>query len=145
MSVHRHTFGVLFASFALATACSYDWGVGPASSTDAGGQDSGPETGVEDAAPEASATCLAVIEALDEQRAAAVQCIPLMVGLDCTETGKDECGCVVGGINPIPFGKYLSLVDEFKQNDCTRSCPGCATSITPKCTADDNGGTPRCE
>lgn len=152
MSARLPTFGVLITFLAIATACTYDWGVGPAptNTQDAGGIDTGPETsgedtGVVETGPEASGTCVDIIAQLDQRRPAATECLPLMIGTECTETGKDECGCNIGGVYPAPFDDYLALVEEFHQNDCTRSCPGCATSIAPKCKADDNGGPPHCE
>jgi len=131
---------LFFATLALA-GCTYDWGVGPAPS---GLEDAG-DTGLGDATAETNATCLAIIEQLDQRRPAATECLAMMVGTECTETDKDECGCNIGGVYPGPFDEYVALVEEFKQNDCSRSCSGCATAVTPKCTADQGSGPPHCQ
>ena len=121
----------------LTQACTYDWDVGPApASSDAG----------QDAAPEVSGTCQGIIDELDARRPAATQCLELMVGVACTEIGTDECGCVIGGVNPNAFDDYEALVQEFHDEGCSRSCGACPpSSVEPMCTADPGGGLPHCE
>ena len=128
------TFVLLGA--ASTTSCFYNWEVGPAPpASDAGVPD--------DAGPEVSSKCALLIQALDDKRPAATACVPEMVGIECTESDTDECGCPIGGINPNAFDDYVALVGTFHDAGCTYPCTGCLTVLAPVCQSTPDG--PHCK
>ncbi len=127
---------LVFMVVASTTSCFYGWDVGPTPPA----SDAGSTT---DAAPEASSECVLLIQALDEKRPSATACLAAMVGVECTERATDECGCPIGGINPVAFDDYIALVEAFNDAGCTYPCTACLSVVAPVCQSGPDG--PHCK
>jgi len=126
----------------LVVACSYDWTVGPASSSES---DSGKDAEVDSAAEADTGVdpCGSFVQVMATKRSALDECDPNLAFPfgQCQIEYVDECGCTRKTQKTIFAGDYESLVEEFEGAGCEATCTSCPpSSVAWDCIASGESG-----